>query len=197
MVNFSPALFSLLVSLLYVHVWPTLNCIHTGHRIATSGLKKGRWELLIKRNNLKIYLWHHLQISSSQNCFSSAIFLGCLLWIAFLGSSQSVSIRMRSRLWLQKVYLVQLKPFVVDLFLCFGSLSCLHHTSSVELELVDRWPSGLLQNVLINVGIHLSVDDSTLFRPWGGRAAPNHDAPSTYATTLHPPCSTVGTRLWC
>ena len=37
----------------------------------------------------------------------------------------------------------------------------------------------LLQNVLINLGIHFSVGDSKLSRPWGSKAAPNHDAPST------------------
>jgi hypothetical protein len=32
---------------------------------------------------------------------------------------------------------------------------------------------------LINLGIHFSVNDSNLSRPWGSKAAPNHDAPST------------------
>lgn len=36
----------------------------------------------------------------------------------------------------------------------------LHHQTSVELQLVDRWPYVLLQNAQINVGIHFSVDDS-------------------------------------
>ena len=37
----------------------------------------------------------------------------------------------------------------------------------------------LLQNILINLGINFSVEDSMLSRPWGSKGAPNHDAPST------------------
>ena len=63
--------------------------------------------------------------------------------------------------------------------LCFGSLSCCITQLLLSFNWSDREPYILLQNVLINLGIHFCVDDGKLSRPWGSKAAPNHDAPST------------------
>ena len=80
---------------------------------------------------------------------------------------------------LQKAYFLLLKPFCCWFTSVLWVTVLLHHPSSVELQLVDRWSSVFLQNVLINSGIHFSTNDSNLSRPWGSKAAPNHDAPST------------------
>ena len=77
---------------------------------------------------------------------------------------------------------------VVDLLQCFGSLSC----CITQLLLSFNWgtePDILLQKVLINLGIHFSVDDSKLSWPWGSKTAKT--------MMLPPPYFTVGMRFWC
>ena len=59
--------------------------------------------------------------------FSNIIFLGCLVWTAVLMSCHSISIRLRSGLWLghSKRHIFFCRSCsVVDLLLCFGPLSC-------------------------------------------------------------------------
>lgn len=54
---------------------------------------------------------------------------------------------------LQKAYFLLSRPFTGFTFVLWAAV-LLHHSSSVKLQLADRWSYVLLQNALINLIIH-------------------------------------------
>lgn len=69
---------------------------------------------------------------------------------------------------LVKVKTLTRPPFCCSYTFVLWVVVLLHHPSSVELQLADRWPYILLQNLFeINFGINFSVNDSNPSRPWG------------------------------
>ena len=87
-------------------------------------------------------------------------------WEKLSRSCHSISIRVRSGLWLchsrKRIF-----------FFCPVA------SPNFRWASIGRQPYILLQNVLINLGINLFVDDSKLSRTWGSKADPYHDARST------------------
>ena len=93
----------------------------------------------------------------------------------------AVSFGVRSGLWpgysRRRFFPFGWSHAAVDLLLCFASFSSCITYPLLELQLVTDGLNFSCNNILINLGINFSIDDSNLSRPWGGQAAPNHYAP--------------------
>ena len=97
--------------------------------------------------------------SSWQNYLSSAIVFGHLMCMTLFKSFHSLSLGLRSGLWLghsKRWILFFWSHSVVDLLWCFGSLFC----CIIQLQLTFRHS----HNFLI-LGIHLTLNDYLLGRP--------------------------------
>lgn len=83
-----------------------------------------------------------LDHSSLQNCFSSAIFLGCLVWIALMRSCHSIAIGLsQDSYWAipEALFFFSFESILMLIYFMLWVIVLLRHPSSVELKLVDRW----------------------------------------------------------
>lgn len=126
--------------------------------------------------------------SSLQNCFSSALFLAHLMWMALLRSRHSISRGLRSGLWpgdsTRRVFFGW-SHSVVNLLRCFGSLSCCitHPLSSFNWR-----KDGLNLSRKMSLTKRKRNLASSFFRPWWH---------SVQRQLAEAPLFTVGMRFWC
>lgn len=100
-----------------------------------------------------------------QSSFSSAVSMGCLVWLTLLRSCHSISVRWRLGIRLDP----SRRRFFFCwslLLLCFRSLSCCITHLLLSFTLLNRWPQVLLHTVLINWGIHSTVNEINQSKPW-------------------------------
>ncbi len=80
---------------------------------------------------------------------------------------------------LQSLHFVFLQPFRGGFAGVFWIIVLLQYTSSLQLEVTNRWPDIVLQDFLVDSRIHGSIYRSKSSRSWSSKTAPDHHTTST------------------
>ena len=114
-------------------------------------------------------------LSSLQNLASWERLKGQLVWINVFRSSHNISIGLRSGLWLGqsrvRILFLWSHSFVVFPE-CFGSLSCCMIDFCPSFN-SDWWQEIIVNNLLIDLRVHCSLDNMELSRSRSRKAAPD------------------------